>query len=160
MNNSKYEIARVTICGIEDAAGNKLAVFDPPIKIEKDGITYESVNASLICSPLITRRRTTFAVQSTTNPEIGFAVTVSLENYDKAKELVKEGFDAWCCCSCRETTTHFSEEDYDWIESSGYAEPAEYLLEKFGIEYTIESCFGDDGDWLPDFDIGKIWEVI
>lgn len=138
MNNSKYEVIGVEINGIKDVKGNTLAVFDSPIK----------------------RKRTTFAVQSMTNPEIGFAVTVSLENYDKAKELVREGFDAWCCCSCRETTTHFSEEDYDWIESSGYAEPAKYLLDKFGIEHKIESCFGDDGDWLSDFDIGKIWEVI
>ena len=95
------------------------------------------------------------------NPEIGFAVTVDEKNYQKAKTLADEGFSQWLSAGQYVAESeYFDEDDAKWIHDCGWSEPSAYLLDKAGIENTIESCFDDDGEYLEDFDASKVCELV
>jgi len=102
-----------------------------------------------------------FAVQSEMNPDIGFALYVHDSDYDKAKELAYAGLFAWLgnVDLRKKYFSEFEVDDFYW-NSIGYFEPTEYLLDTSNIEYLIESCFDEDGDWLEGFNQVHIEEVI
>lgn len=108
----------------------------------------------------------TFVIYSEMNPEIGFAVTVSEKDYAEAVHLVDIGFHAWTSIGGGEDgdpeiEAYFSDYPYDdnyWY-SVGWSEPSADLLEKKGIEFEIEPCFQEDGEWLEHFDVDKVTEI-
>lgn len=82
------------------------------------------------------------------NNNIGFIVEVN-EQIEKAKELIRHGFEAWICFSSVEfPTKYFSKEDADWIECCGYFEPTEDLLKRYNIPYKITDIEFDENDEL------------
>lgn len=102
-----------------------------------------------------------FAVQSDMNPEIGFALYVHDYDYNKAKKLAFGGLFAWLGdedLRYKYFPTYGNDDDY-WY-AVGYFEPTEQLLKFNGIEYLIEDCFDDDGEWKKDFNESVIEEVI
>lgn len=89
-----------------------------------------------------------FAVQSSMNPDIGFALYVHDSDYDEAKKLAFAGLFAWL--GDEDLRNEFFpelEEDDDYWYIKGYFEPAIRLLDRNGIEYLIENCFNEEGDW-------------
>lgn len=102
-----------------------------------------------------------FAVQSDMNPGIGFALYVHDSDYDKAKELAYAGLFAWLGGEdLRKKYFSELEEDDNYWNTTGYFEPTMDLLKKNEIDYLIESCFDEDGDWLEEFNQVHIEEVI
>ena len=101
-----------------------------------------------------------FAVQSTMNPDIGFALYVHDSDYDKAKELAYAGLFAWLgnVDLRKKYFSEFEVGDFYW-NSIGYFEPTEYLLDTNNIEYLIENCIDEDGYWDA-FNFDVIEEVI
>ena len=101
-----------------------------------------------------------FAVQSFTNPDIGFAIYVKNDDdYDKAVELAYAGLFAWLGDDEKreEYFLEYGVDSYYW--GCGYFEPAEELLTENGIEYEIKECFDDEGNWLDNFDVNSIENV-
>lgn len=79
-----------------------------------------------------------FVVWSALNG-IGFGVRVKEEDYEKAKELAKKGFDRWN-----------NPEEYPEYHDVGWAEPSMELMDEAGIEYEILEINEDD-DEFPDW---------
>ncbi len=79
-----------------------------------------------------------FAVWSYMNG-IGFGVRVNEEDYEKAKELAKEGFDRWN-----------NTEEYPEYHDVVWAEPAMELMDNVGIKYEILDIDEKD-DEFPDW---------
>lgn len=101
-----------------------------------------------------------FAVQSSLNPEIGFAVDTPKRFYARAKELAIEGLQAWFDATNKDfKSEHFSNEDKDWIYDVGWAEPTEFLLNEHNIPANIYDCFDDEGEWRDDFPAAYVTEV-
>ena len=107
-----------------------------------------------------------FVVESNLDPEIGFAVTVSESDYHRATYLARIALYAWTSCGGGEDRSpeydeffpnHPYEDDY-WY-SVGWSEPAQELLEREGIEFEIEPCFQEEGQWLEGFDVDKVVEI-
>lgn len=96
----------------------------------------------------------TFAVYNSCDPDAGMIITVSNKNYKKAVKLCKIGLEAWFCISYPDYLEEYFGEDYEWIEFAGWAEPAEHLMEKAGIKYTLE-----DGNWDDCFDQEGYWKL-
>ncbi len=92
--------------------------------------------------------------QGTTNPDIGFAVSVNEKDKERAKELIKTAWNAWWYASHPEDwidNEYFSKEDVASFYESGYSEPTEQILTQAGIDYEIHSCFDADGELFPEF---------
>ena len=79
-----------------------------------------------------------FVVWSALNG-IGFGVRVNAKDYEKAKELAKEGFDRWN-----------NPEEYPEYHDVGWAEPSMELMDEAGIEYEILEIDEYD-DEFPDW---------
>lgn len=89
----------------------------------------------------------TFAIQSCTNPEIGMAVTVNENDYEKAKIFANAALAAWLGDD-EEREKYFSD-DPEAVDYMGYSEPVDLLLSEKNIEHKIEECFDYEGEWLP-----------
>ena len=102
-----------------------------------------------------------FAIKDVTNPDIGFALYVLDSDYEKAKELAYAGLFAWLGGEdLRKKYFPELEEDSNYWNTTGYFEPTMDLLKKNEIDYLIETCFDEDGDWLEGFNVDVIEEVI
>ena len=92
--------------------------------------------------------------QGTTNPDIGFAVSVNEKDKERATKLIKIAWNAWWYASHPEDwidNEYFLKEDVASFYESGYAEPTEQILMQAGIDYEIHPCFDADGELFPEF---------
>jgi uncharacterized membrane protein len=75
---------------------------------------------------------------------------VAEKDADLAMKCGVKGLDAWYCASHPEDWDDddecFSREDVDSFYDLGYAEPAEILLKKYGVEYTLLDPEYDEND--------------
>lgn len=98
-----------------------------------------------------------FAVVSDTNPDIGFGLRIKDgSKIPLAKQLAKIGYAAWTRATDSEHweddygTEYFTEDAVEGFYNAGYQEPADILLDKFGIEHEFVTCFDEDGEVIQD----------
>ncbi len=83
--------------------------------------------------------------------DLNFAIKIANEaDAEKTKKYMEEGLSAWYCAAHTPTDYEgecFSKEEVEDFYYLGYAEPAEFLLKKDGIEFeTVDIEYDEDGN--------------
>lgn len=149
----------------EEKAVEELLYYGFPAKdlVNWHGFKKETVEmfTSLEENILMFKNPVTVAISSVTNPDVGFAVTVEKKDLFKAKYAMKAGLSQWLSPSkLLEDSLFFDEEDLDWINGCGWAEPTIQILDMLNVDYMEEACWDDDGNWLESFDKSKVIEEL
>lgn len=95
----------------------------------------------------------TVVFQSTMNPDMGFALDFSMENYQKGKNLATIGWDAWWCATHPEDwegESVLTKEEVESCYNLGYMDMALELLDKAEIPYIKVNCHDENGDFDAD----------